>query len=131
MDTVTAILAAAWAFANSALGIAILAGALLWILNRVYAARPAWAKYEGAIIEAIKWAEKTIPDDTANKAGVKLNAALNYVLMIHGKATEKPASTKDKDAIAEGIRIVQAELEAAGNLDKPAPTEPATTKAGK
>ncbi|HOI56118.1 MAG TPA: hypothetical protein PLP01_12770 [Phycisphaerae bacterium] len=111
-----------WNVLNSPAVIAVLAGGLLIVLNRLYAAKPTWQAFEGTIIAAVKWAEKEIPDDTPNKAFNRLNAALNYVLKVYQEARGKPADAKAQAELREGIQIVHAELEASGNLDKPAPT---------
>jgi len=112
-----------WDVLNSPAVIAIIAAGLLWLLNKLYAAKPAWQAFEGTIIAAVKWAEKEIPDDTPNKALNRLNAALNYVVKVYEEARGKPADAKVKAELREGIQIVHAELEASGNLDKPVPTE--------
>ena len=112
-----------WNVLNSPAVIALLAGGMLWLLNRLYAAKPAWQAFEGTIIAAVKWAEKEIPDDTPNKALNRLNAALNYVTKVYEQARGKPADSKVQTELREGIQIVHAELEASGNLDKAAPTE--------
>ena len=114
---VTAILETVWSVMNSPAIIALLAGGLLWLLNKFYAAKPAWQPMEGTIIAAVKWAEKEIPDDTPNKALVRLNAALGYVVKVYEQA-RGPATEQVKAELREGIQIVHAELEAAGNLDK-------------
>ena len=117
----TAFLQVAWDVVNSPAVIALMAGGLLWVLNRLYAAKPAWQAFEGTIIGAVKWAEKEIPDDTPNKAMGRLDAALNYVLKVYEEARGKPADAQTKNELREGIQIVHAELEAAGNLGaKPA-----------
>ena len=112
-----------WNVLNSPAVIAVLAGGMLWLLNRLYAAKPAWQAFEGTIIAAVKWAEKEIPDDTPNKALNRLNAALNYVTKVYEQARGTPAESKVQTELREGIQIVHAELEASGNLDKAAPTE--------
>ena len=86
-------------------------------VNKLYAAKPAWQPMEGTIIAAVKWAEKEIPDNTPNKALVRLNAALGYVVKVYEQA-RGPATEQVKAELREGIQIVHAELEAAGNLDK-------------
>jgi len=116
----TAFLQVAWDVVNSPAVIALMAGGLLWLLNRLYASKPAWQAFEGTIIAAVKWAEKEIPDDTPNKAFNRLNAALNYVLKVYEEARGKPADAQTKNELREGIQIVHAELEASGNLDAPA-----------
>ena len=108
-----------WNVLNSPAVIALLAGGLLWLLNRVYAARPAWQAFEGTIIAAVKLAEKEIPSDTPNKALSRLDAALNYVLKVYEEARGRPADAKTKAELREGIQIVHAELEASGVLDRP------------
>ena len=112
------ILTTVWSAMNSPAAIAVLAAGLLWLLNRLYAARPTWQAFEGSIIAAVKWAEKEIPDETPNKALNRLNAALNYVVKVYEEARGKPADTKTKAELREGIQIVHAELEAAGNLTR-------------
>ena len=121
----TGFLQVAWDVVNSPAVIALMAGGLLWLLNRLYAVKPAWQAFEGTIIAAVKWAEKEIPDDTPNKAFNRLNAALNYVLKVYEEARGKPADAQTKNELREGIQIVHAELEASGNLDAPAPVEAA------
>ena len=121
----TAFLQVAWDVVNSPAVIALMAGALLWLLNRLYAAKPAWQAFEGTIIAAVKWAEKELPDDTPNKAMSRLDAALNYVLKVYEEARGTPADVQTKLELREGIQIVHAELEASGNLDVRAPAEAA------
>ena len=49
----TALLQVAWDVINSPAVIALMAGGLLWLLNRLYAAKPAWQAFEGTIIAAV------------------------------------------------------------------------------
>ncbi len=117
----TAFMQVAWDVVNSPAVIALMAGGLLWLLNRLYAARPAWQAFEGTIIAAVKWAEKEIPDGSANQAVRRLDEALAYVLKVYEEARGRPADAKTRYELREGIQIVHAELEASGNLDAPAP----------
>ena len=110
------ILETVWAVLNSPAGIAAIAGLILWLLNRRYAAKPAWAKYEGAIISGIKYAEKQIPNDAANKSLARLDAALGYVLKVYQEANKRSASAKEIAEIKDGISVVHNELEAEGTL---------------
>ena len=112
-----------WNVLNSPAVIAVLAGGLLWLLNRVYAARPAWQAFEGTIIAAVKLAEKEISSDTPNKALSRLDAALNYVLKVYEETRGVSADSKTEAELREGIQIVHAELEASGVLDRPTPVE--------
>ena len=113
------ILELAWDILNSPAGITAMAGILLWILNRIYGSRPAWQQFEGAIISAIKFAEKSIPDNTHNKSAAKLDAALRYVIELYTEARGKPPSKAVTESMAEGIRITHARLESDGNLGTP------------
>ena len=113
MDTV---LETIWKALNSPVGIAAVAGLVLWLLNRLYAARPAWKRYEGAIISAVKLAEKEIPDETPNAGLRRLDVALKYVLKVYAEMTGRQPSAKVAAELKEGIQIKHAELEAAGAL---------------
>ncbi len=118
MEVLVNILNAVWSFLNSAVGIMLVVGATGWLLKKLYDKKPDWKKYEGAIIEAVKYAEREIPDETPNKSMGRLNAALQYVLKIHGEVNGQKATEAEVAEIKEGIRIVHAELEANGNLKK-------------
>ena len=113
---VESILTAVWGALNSPVGIAAVAGVILWILNRVYAKKPAWQAFEGTIIAAVKWAEKAIPDDTENTAAKRFDEALRYVLKVYESAQKRRANSKEIVELGEGIKIVHAELETHGNL---------------
>ena len=110
------ILEAIWAALNSPLGIAAVAAGLLWLLNKLYAWRPAWRDWEGTIIAAVKFAEKQIPDDAGNTAVARLDAALKYVLQVYAEAEGKRASPKVERELREGVQIVHADLEAVGTV---------------
>ena len=105
-----------WGVLNSPAGITAIAGLILWVLNKVYAAKPAWNAYEGTIIAAVKFAEKEIPDGSPNKSLARLDAALKYVLRVYAEATGKEATPQVEAALKEGIQIKHAELESAGTL---------------
>ena len=105
-----------WSVVNSPVGIAAVAAVLVYLLGRLYAARPAWQQYEGAIISAVKWAEKEIPDDVPNKGLARLNAALQYVLRVYQETEGKRASPAVSASLKDGIQIVHSDLEQAGTL---------------
>ncbi len=107
-----------WTFVNSPAAIAAFAAGLLWLLNRLYAARPLWQRYEGTVIAAIKAAEKAIPDDAPNTAIQRLDFALRYVLDVYESARSRPATAKEAAEFREGIQVVHADIEAAGTLAK-------------
>lgn len=110
------ILKLVWAAMNTPVGVTVMAGVFLWLLNRMYAAKPAWAAFEGAIISAVKFAEKEVPDGTPNKGLARLDAALKYVLKVYEEANGKRASAKTVAEIKEGIQVMHNELEASGTL---------------
>ncbi len=113
-----AVLNAIWTFLNSPLGITAVAAVVLYLLKRARERYPAWMDWEGSIIEAVKMAEKHIPDDAENKSLRRFNDALAYVLRIYQEVNGKMPSEKQRREIKEGIRLKHAELEATGGLHK-------------
>ncbi len=111
-----AVLKVVWEVVNSPAGIAFLAGVLLWSLNKLYAKKPAWAAFEGAIISAVKFAEKQVPDGTESKGLARLDEALKYVVSVYEQARGKQPSAKVVANLKEGIQITHDKLEAAGTL---------------
>jgi len=88
-----------WEYVNSGAGITIVAGILLYALNRLYSKKPLWQKYEGHFITAIKLAEKNIKDDTKNKALARLDDALKYMIKVFAEKNKKVDKAELKDAI--------------------------------
>jgi len=113
-----AILGVIWSALNSPMSITAVAGIVLYLLNRLYAAKPAWAQYEGAIISAVRFAEKEIPDDVSNKGMARLDQALKYVLSTFEQVNGRRATQKETAALKDGIQIVHNELDAEGVLSK-------------
>lgn len=107
-----------WDFVNSPLGLLLVASAVLFVVNLRWA-KPTWKKFEGTIIAAISWAEKTIPDNAANKSVARLDEALKYVLKVHREMTKRAATAKELADLREGIQIVHADLKAKGVLKQP------------
>ena len=99
-----------WDVLNSPAVIAGVAALVLWLLNRVYAKKPAWQAFEGTIIAGIKWAEKQIPDDSENKSLSRLNAAMQYVVKVEEVNGKRPPAAIEADL--RGVQILHAELEA-------------------
>ncbi len=110
------ILNAIWTAMNTPAGVTVMAGVFLWLLNRLYAAKPKWAAYEGAIISAVKFAEKEVPDDTPNKGLARLNTALKYVLKVYQEVNGQHPSAEVRADLKEGIQIIHNDLEKAGTL---------------
>ena len=105
-----------WTVLNSPLGYMATAGILIWLLNRLYADRPAWAAYEGSIITAVKFAEKEIPDGTENSGLARLDLALKYVLNVYEAVQGRRAGAAAEANLKEGVQIVHDKLEASGTL---------------
>ena len=105
-----------WDFLNSPAAITAIAGVILWLLNRLYAKKPLWQQWEGTIIEAVRFAEKAVPDDAENKAIQRLDAALRYVLKIYEGMKSRPATDAEINEIKDGIRLVHNELDIEGAL---------------
>ena len=116
MSNVEAVLGLVWSVLNSPEGIAALAGIILWALNKLYASKPAWAQYEGAIISAVRFAEKEIPDDVSNKGMARLDQALKYVLAVFEQVNGRRATETEAASLKEGVQIVHNDLDAQGVL---------------
>lgn len=94
----------------------------LWIgllLFFVYLGRKGgngWKQWEGAIIQAIKVAEKTVPDDASNTGLKRFDVALKSVLDAYENAQGVPADAAMLEQFRQAISIVHARLERDGNL---------------
>jgi len=110
------ILGLIWQGVNSPIGYMAAAGIVIYLLNRLYAEKPAWEKYEGTIISAVKFAEKEIPDGSENSGLARLDLALKYVLNVYEAVQGTRAGAAAEAQIKEGIQIVHDRLEAAGTL---------------
>jgi len=105
-----------WAALNSPVGITAVASVALWVLNKVYAWRPEWQAYEGAIVKGVQWAEREIPDDAQNKYILRADLALQYALKAYDRMNGKRADARMREQLAMGVEIVHAELETSGVL---------------
>ena len=112
MEIITGI----WSAINSPLGISIVAIASGGVLGKLFLTKPMWQAFEGTIIAGIKYAEKSIPDSTKNRAAKRLDEALKYVLAVHREITRRGAKPAEVVNLREGIQIKHAELEVDGNL---------------
>ena len=99
-----------WNALNSPVAIAAIAAAVLWLFNRIYAARPDWRKWEPVIVAAVRWAEDVVPDDSANRAVQRFDRALQYVLKVYEQAHGQAASAKTVEELREGIEVVHSAL---------------------
>lgn len=107
-----------WDFVNSPIGLMLVASAVVFLVNLRWA-KPGWKKFEGTIIAAVAWAEKTIPDNAENKSVKRLDEALKYVLKVHREMTSRSATAKEVADLREGIQIIHADLQAKGVLKQP------------
>jgi hypothetical protein len=115
------VIAALWNLIDSGPGIALLAAVLVYILNKVWAKKPAWRtfyeKYEGTLIAAVKQAEKLVDGSSEGSSGRKLEKALELVVevleRVHGQDT---VSKKEKAAITEALSKTHDNLERGGKL---------------
>ena len=105
-----------WNILNQPVVITVIAGLVLWALNKVYAKKPAWQAFEGTIIAGIKYAEKQIDDKTPNKSLARLNSAMQYVLDVYEQVNGKRPTADVENELREGIQIIHAELEGQGSL---------------
>ena len=105
-----------WVFLNSAIGLTLVGSLVLFLLNKGYAAKPAWKKfldqYAGTVISAIKWAEKAVPDDCQDKSVRRLDAALKYFLVVYHQTTGRTPTPALELIIKEALQVKHAELEA-------------------
>ena len=85
---------------------------LIFAVNKLYAKKPIWRQYEGIFTQAVKMAEKAIPDDSKNKSVRRLDTALKYANKL---LAEYKVKTTDAD-IVNGIEIIHNEQEQSGNL---------------
>lgn len=85
-----------WIFANSPLGISLISGLILWLLSLLHRKKPSWEKllldYRGIIFDAVRMAEKAIPDDSPSKSAQRIDMALKYLLKIEPALKKKRSS---------------------------------------
>lgn len=103
--------------ANSPIVLTALGSIVAWAIARMFAARPAWEKYEGTIIAAIRWAEKKIPDSATNRSALRLDAALRYVIEVYEASGRRRCSRSMEQSLREGIQICHDRMEREGALD--------------
>ena len=105
-----------WEAINSPIGIAAVAALVLWAINKLYLAKPEWQKYEGLVIQAVRWAEKEIPDDSANAGLHRFDKALQYILKVYLQNEGKVAPESLVASFRDGLSIVHNALESEGAL---------------
>lgn len=106
---------AIWTFLNSSVGVSCVVFVLSVLAGKVFTAKPKWKqyvlKYGPQIMQAVKVAEKKIPNDTENSGLSKLDEALKYLVEIEPKL--KGAVEGD---LKQALTAVHTKAEADGNL---------------
>jgi hypothetical protein len=105
-----------WQICNSPVGLVVIGGVFAWALNAMYAKRPTWQAWEGTIVTAVKWAEKSIPDGSPNAGLARADQALQFVLKAYEAAKARPASQSEIVSLTQGIALVHSVLEDTGAL---------------
>jgi len=99
-----------WTFMNSPVGMSVVGFLLLFLLGKLFTAKPQWKvyvdKYRPMLISAVKQAEKLIPDDVPNPGLARLDAALKYMIRLN--------NTLDTASLTQAITAVHSELEGSG-----------------
>lgn len=96
--------------------ITLIAAIASWLIARMFTAKPEWAKYEGFMIDAIKTAEKLIPDDSGNTSVARADAALKKFIESYTNSYGKMPTKEVIDVVKQAIPIIHDHLEAEGNL---------------
>jgi len=104
-----------WELVNSAPGITVIAGMFVYALNKLFTKKPKWKeyyiRYEGALISAVKQAEKYAEDS----GKTKLEKALELVVATLEKSAGKITDTQ-KEELKIAISKTHDDLEAKGTL---------------
>lgn len=100
-----------WTILNSPVAIAAISAALIWLLSRLYTAKPFWRRYEGTLIAAVKYAEHLIPDNTTNVSLRRLDCALQYAIKVIEGYLERTPTQAEINSIREGIQLTHSDLE--------------------
>jgi len=104
-----------WTFLNSGTGMMISGAVILFILNKLFDAKPGWAKHEGIMIQAVKLAGKYIPNGSDGLIG-KADLALEYFIAAYKASHDKEPSKQLKRKVVDGLSIVHDKLEENGTL---------------
>jgi hypothetical protein len=104
------------AYVNSSAGLTVISAILVFILGKIFTAKPAWKlvydKYLPLLMQGVKHAEKAIPDGYApNKAFLRADAALKFVIQL------EPALAKVSAAVlSQAITMAHAAAETNENI---------------
>jgi hypothetical protein len=99
-----------WALLNSPVGVTVVGGVLVWVLGLLFTRQPTWesvfVKYRGQFFDAVRHAEKAIPDGQGEASG-KVDAAMKFLLQMEPSL----ARYKEKD-LKHALAEAHAEVEA-------------------
>jgi len=105
---------------NMPVVVALIVALVLFALNIVFDKRPAWRKkwedYLPAFGQAVRHAEKVVPDDHPNKAVLRADEALKYLIRLLDELG-KSVSAADTSDLRMGLSATHAELDAVGILE--------------
>ena len=105
-----------WIFMNSSLGISIIGFILAFVLGKIFTAKPKWKsivlQYGPKLMQAVKMAEKNIPNDIGNAGLARLDEALRYLIQLEPKLG--PVASED---LKQALTAVHATAETNGNLE--------------
>jgi len=100
-----------WEVVNSPAFITIVGSLVLYGLNKLYAKKPTWQKYQGSIIKFVKEVEKAIPDETPNAGLRRFDQVLQYLVRVFADVEGRQPNAAEVAELKEGIVLVHAELE--------------------
>ena len=105
-----------WTFVNSPVGLTVIGAVLAYVLGKVFTAKPAWKaavlKYGPILMQAVKYAEKKIPDGSGNVGLRRLDEALKFVITLEPKL-----KGVDTESLKQALTAVHTQAEASGNLE--------------
>ena len=91
-------------------------GVIAWAFVKLFERKTEWVKYKGYVIAAVKWAEKTVPDDAENKSLKRLDTALQRFIQLYEIAEKAAPSATLLDTVRSQISVVHDQLESEGTL---------------
>ena len=109
-------LAALLAIIDQPAVVTAIAGLVAWLVAKLFTAKPAWIKYEGLMLAAVKWAEKIIPDDAENKSIRRADAALNQFILLYERNHGASPAPSLVIAVRDALPIVHDHAESEGTL---------------
>jgi len=92
---------------NTDAAVATVASIAAWLIASLFKKKPSWqkyyTKYKPIFVDAIRYAEETIPDDTDNKSLKRLDVALNYAIRVIEESRGSKVAKAETDPIVEAI----------------------------